>query len=61
MLSCHDEKQQSETTINWVVEWCNGAAGHTVLSACAKINCMTVFEEKYSNDNLLSVSKLKDN
>ena len=35
-------------------------AGGTVLSACAKINIVTVFGKKYTNDNLLSVRKLKD-
>ena len=46
-------KQQQE-------EWRNDAAGGTVLSARAKINSVTVFGKKYTNDNLLSVRKLKD-
>ena len=46
MLSCRNETQQSETTTNWVVEWRNDAAGRTVLSACAKINSVTVFGKK---------------
>ena len=60
MSSCRNERQQSETTTNWVVKWRNDAAGGTVLPACAKINSVTVFGKKYSNDNLLSVRKLKD-
>ena len=51
--------QQSETTTN-LLEWRNDAAGGTVLSACAKINSVTVFGKKYTNDNLLAVRKLKD-
>ena len=45
---------------NELLEWRNDAAGGTVLSACAKVNSVTVFGKKYTNDNLLSIRKLKD-
>ena len=60
MSSCRNERQQGETTTNWVEEWHNDAAGGTVLSVCAKIDSVPVFGKKYANDNLLSVRKLKD-
>ena len=52
--------QQGKTRTNRVVEGCNDAAGHTALSACAKINSVTVFGKKCTNDNLLTIRKLKD-
>ena len=60
MSSCN-ETQQSETTTNWVVEWLNDAAGRKLhFLLVAKINSVTVFGKKYTNDNLLYVRKLKD-
>ena len=62
MSSWRNEMQQAkqQRTAGVTQHWRNDAAGGTVLSARAKVNSVTVFGKKYTNDNLLSVRKLKD-
>ena len=59
MWSCRNETQQSETTTNC---WSDATMQQVILCLVfrAKINSVTVFGKKYTNDNLLSVRKLND-
>ena len=59
MSSCRNWNATKRNN-NELLEWRNDAAGGTALSACAKVNSVTIFGKKYTNDNLLSIRKLKD-